>query len=152
SSQIVTDASDMRSLRTTLSIADCTRWTSAQASKIVSMASTGFSVRHRLTADGTVRVGHGNPQHSILFRPRRHSLPPIRVIAQMRRRGRAPSRRDRGARLPLVADGVDPVLQVQQLAIRLRVEIATARQLGVENLLLRLHLREPWLRDQLETA
>src|SRR5262249_22321824 len=84
--------------------------------------------------------------------PRRHAFAPERLVAQVGGgRGTYP-RADRGARLAVVADGVDPVLQVQQLAVGLRIEIAAARQLRVENLFFRLELREAGLRGQLKAA
>ena len=75
------------------------------------------------------------------LRPHRHAILPIRLIAQVRRGGRAHAGADRGARLAVVADRVDPVLQVQELAVRRRVEIAASGSLA-KYLLLRLVLRE----------
>src|SRR5690242_11525059 len=62
-----------------------------------------------------------------LPRPDGDAVLAVRAVAQVGRGGGADAGGDRGARLPLVADRLDPVGQVQQLALGLLVEVAAAR-------------------------
>src|SRR5262245_36102549 len=67
---------------------------------------------------------------SLLPRPSCHAAAAQGHVRQMRRRRRAHSSRNRGAWLAAAANGIDPVGEVQQLAIGLFVEITAARALA----------------------